>query len=176
VERHPFSHDSGIVKDGPELVRSNIKKNAYSKVLLLWDQQGSGWEKLDPLVCQEKIMTRLRGVSWKDHSAAIVICPELEEWLWHDPSAIQKYLQLAEADFSHQVTQYAKKTTMTIEAAKSKAPKELLQHLFSVKLHKSKVLPAEFSKMAGRANLKTWRQSASFRAMAETLQAWFPGK
>ena len=47
VQRFP-GRDSGMVKEGPEIVRALIKKADYSRLILVWDHHGSGWHARDP--------------------------------------------------------------------------------------------------------------------------------
>lgn len=96
VDRH-FGRDPGVVKDGPELARMKAPKREFSKVILLWDHQGSGWEpRFTPAESEARIQARLDGVSWKDHSCAIALAPELEAWLCQDSSAIARFLGVGE--------------------------------------------------------------------------------
>jgi hypothetical protein len=77
----------------------------------------------------------------------VVIAPELEDWLWHDPSAI--------AD--------------NVEVDMIPGPKERLRQVF-----KRKPLPRDFERITSRANLQAWNSSPSFRILKTTLQNWFP--
>jgi len=174
---HPL-HDSGIVNHGPELVRELVRKDQYRKVILLWDYEGSGCEtkkpRIPPEKCQERVVGGLARVSWKDNSTAIVIVPELEEWLWRDPASIRKHLGLNPGEMEEAVDSYTRKANTTPECIKSEKPKELLQHLFRLTLQRKKALPDDFRKIAARANLKLWCASTSFQSLVTTLAAWFP--
>jgi hypothetical protein len=163
--------DSGIAKYGPEQVRG--QKTKFKKVVLIWDYHGSGWEtrkkKVPPPECQERINTRLAGVSWKDNSAAIILVPELEEWLWHDPEAIRLCLGLSAPNMDQTIRKYADENKQRPEDCILNSPKELLRKLF----HR-KPLPEDFKNIAACANLDSWRQSASFSALVTAMTAWFP--
>jgi hypothetical protein len=170
VERST-SRDWGMVIDGPERVRG--KKALYNKLVLIWDYHGSGWEtknkKVAPPECQSRIIKRLAGVSWKDNSAAIILVPELEEWLWRDPESIRQCLELSAPQMDEAIQRYAKKKNKKVEHCKSNCPKELLRELFL-----RKPLPEDFKNIASRANLDSWRRSSSFNTLVTTLATWFP--
>jgi hypothetical protein len=87
-----------MVRDGPEIARALVNKVAYSRLILLWDHHGSGWHCAgDEAVA--RIEERLEGVTWADRSAAVVMVPELEEWLWHCPASLGRYLDLSDVEF-----------------------------------------------------------------------------
>jgi hypothetical protein len=144
VDRHPY-RDSGVFTDGPELVRM-IPKGDYHRFILAFDHHGSGCNR-PPEECATTVQERLDSFTFKDRSMVVVIDPELEEWLWHDPSVI--------AD--------------NIEAHTTVGPKERLRQFF-----KRKPRPQDFEQIASRADLRTWNSSHSFRILKETLQNWFP--
>jgi hypothetical protein len=33
-----------MVKEGPEIARALVKKTEYSRLILVWDHHGSGWD------------------------------------------------------------------------------------------------------------------------------------
>src|ERR1035438_5004683 len=90
VERCP-GHDPGMVNKGPELVRMQYKGH-FAKAILVWDHHGSDWDlRYSPEQAALHMQHRLDTCTWKDASAAIVVVPELEEWLWHDPAALCRH-------------------------------------------------------------------------------------
>ena len=76
IRRFP-GRDSGMVNQGPEVARVLANKLDYSRVLLVWDHHGSGWESRNPQQAVSRIQERLDGVTWTDRSSAIVFVPEL---------------------------------------------------------------------------------------------------
>jgi hypothetical protein len=92
VDRHT-GRDPGMVKNGPELVRMEVSKTEFEKLILIWDHQGSGWENESADRAQEKTRTRLAQVTWENRSEAVAVVPEIEEWLWHSPISLADHLQ-----------------------------------------------------------------------------------
>ncbi len=150
VERHP-NRDAGVFRTGPELLRA-IPKAHYRYFVIALDHDGSGCNKR-PEECAIVLQNRLDSFTFADRSMVVVVAPELEEWLWHDPSAIG---EAAWAD-----------ATL--------GPKERLRQVFTAN-HQRRPRPLDFEQIATRASLYAWTSSPSFRILKETLQNWFPGR
>lgn len=129
VDRYA-GRDAGMVKNGPETIRQKPGlKDQYHYVLLLWDHKGSGWEGRTVESARNALQQRLDRVTWEGRSAAVAICPELEEWLWHDSSAIRTYLGLSVPEFSSRIQRFCEQHGLEQEAARRGKPKELWRHL-----------------------------------------------
>ncbi|MBI4909320.1 MAG: hypothetical protein HY820_37220 [Acidobacteria bacterium] len=161
VEPHE-GRDSGMIKDGPETIRRKLRKDEYGKAILLWDHHGSGREATPPQKAERNLALRLEYCTWKDRSAAIVVVPELEEWLWQDPRAIERFYGL---DSVH-LTEAAKQAM--------NQPKEALVAVHYKVRRKAKLQPADFEKLSTLANHRLWRKCPSFNRFMNTLEMWFP--
>ncbi len=99
-----------MVKKAPEIARVMVDKLSYSRLLLTWDHHGSGWESRRTCGwAAERIQERLDGVTWIGRSAAVVMVPELEEWLWRCPESIARHLGVRDSDFIALVEQAAQR-------------------------------------------------------------------
>jgi hypothetical protein len=87
VDRHPY-RDSGVFRNGPELLRAK-PKNEYGHFIVALDHHGSGCNS-QPDECGRVVQERLDSFTFKDRSHVVFIAPELEKWLWHKPSADPK--------------------------------------------------------------------------------------
>jgi hypothetical protein len=145
VDRH-VNRDPGVFGEGPEFIRRTIPKNDYSHFILALDHHGSGCNK--PLAeCAKALQARMDSCTFKDCSIVVLLDPELEEWLWHDPAAIP----------------------CSVVAGTIPGPKERLRQVF-----KRKPLPRDFEQITAGADLQAWNSSPSFRILKTTLQNWFP--
>jgi hypothetical protein len=173
VDRHA-GRDSGMVKDGPELIRMKIKKAEFQKVLLIWDYHGSGESRL-PQQSRDAIRLRLRQVTWEDRSEAVVVVPEIEEWLWHDPAALAQNLEIDIARLQQHIDSFVLERTEDEGTCKMHYPKELFEFCL-YQTRRRKPLPEDFRLISASANLIGWQASTTFAALVEILRNWFPGE
>lgn len=148
VDRHT-DHDAGVCRSGPELLRA-VPKGEFRYFIVAFDHHGSGCNSR-PEVCASAVQDRLDSFTFTGRSTVIAIAPELEEWLWCDPSAVGDA-----TGFEH-----------------ISDPKERLHRVF---LRREKRIPRarDFEQIAAGANLNLWTSSPSFQILKETLQNWFP--
>jgi hypothetical protein len=66
--------------------------NQYSKALIMLDHEGCGQEQKERTELEKSIEAQLANSGWKDRSAAIVINPELENWVWSDSPHVDTVL------------------------------------------------------------------------------------
>lgn len=78
---HPW-HDSGCLLNGYDFLRPFI--NRYIHALIMLDHEGCGQENKSRIAIEESIEKQLADSGWHDRAAAIVIEPELENWVWSD--------------------------------------------------------------------------------------------
>lgn len=173
VEVRRFSGlDPGVVEEGPELSRS--RKVDFRHVILLWDHHGSNWESADE--AEQSVVGRLKSVTWGDRCGAIAIQPELEAWLWHSPDAIREWLRFkGEQDFVGHLEAVAKGMNLTLEEARQKRPKELLEGA-AQRRGRGKPLAKDIGLMASAASLRRLENCPSFGRLARVLRGWFPGQ
>jgi hypothetical protein len=86
---HP-NRDPGCRLQGHELLRA-MQRN-FRFALLMFDLDGSGVVGLDRAEVEAEVESRLAASGWKDRSAAIVIAPELEIWVWADSPWVDRVL------------------------------------------------------------------------------------
>lgn len=171
VRRHD-GRDSGVFRDGPELVRND--KPQYARLLLLWDHHGSGQERrLSPEESAADVQGRLNSVTWKDRSAANVLVPELEEWLWHCPAAIGAWIKENDATLDAWQEEFARASNRPLDEVHRHHPKELL-HFVCRKSRQRIPVPRDYESIAQGASLTAWRSSPSFNRLVVQIQGWFP--
>lgn len=82
VHVHP-AHDPGCFSDGPEFLRFALNQAHHALIAL--DHEGSGQEHdMNRMEMEDDLEKRLADTGWSGRSAAVVIAPELENWVWSD--------------------------------------------------------------------------------------------
>lgn len=85
---HP-ERDPGCLSRGHDFLRPFIASHGHALVLL--DHQGCGRETIPVEELERELETRLSAVGWQGY-AAIVIAPELENWVWSDSPHVDHVL------------------------------------------------------------------------------------
>ncbi len=76
--------DPGCLLEGHDFLRPFANK--YRHALLMLDRRGCGKDHIDREILEVEIEKNLKVSGWGDRAAAIVIDPELENWIWsHSP-------------------------------------------------------------------------------------------
>lgn len=85
---HP-KRDPGVFRQCHDFLRS--QQRLASHALVVFDREGCG-KQSTRLALEEEVETRLRQNGWEGRSAAVVIDPELEVWVWGGYAAVAKTL------------------------------------------------------------------------------------
>lgn len=83
-------HDSGCLLHGADFLRPFV--NQYNHALILLDHEGCGKEHKSRTALEDNIESQLANSGWHDRAAAIVIDPELENWVWSDSPHVDSVL------------------------------------------------------------------------------------
>lgn len=172
VRRFP-GRDPGMVKEGPEIARRLVDKREYARLVLVWDHQGSGWHQREPADAVRLVEVRLHGVTWESRSAAVVVVPELEEWLWHCQPALARRLNMPLGEFETLVSRLAAKRYGSIVDARRRAPKELFKDVLWSRERRGPLLE-DFEALGAAANLDHLSVSETFGRLRGILRHWFP--
>ena len=86
---HP-NRDPGCRLQGHELLRT--MQRTFRFALLMFDLDGSGVFGPNRTEVEAEVEAKLLVSGWKDRSAAIVIAPELEIWVWADSPLVDRVL------------------------------------------------------------------------------------
>ena len=73
-------HDPGCLDRSAELLASFCTTHAHAMVI--FDREGCGQDTESRSELEATVETALRKAGWGDRTAAIVIDPELENWVW----------------------------------------------------------------------------------------------
>ena len=89
VDRY-VKRDSGCCRTSHEYLRPFARQFEYAMVV--FDRDGSGRESQTRDEIESSVEQELAKNGWRDRSAAIVIVPELEAWVWSDSPEVAKAL------------------------------------------------------------------------------------
>jgi len=91
VEIHVhIERDPGCYHKGHIFLRPFSKQFGYS--MILFDRVGSGQENRSRNELEREVEENLRVTGWAGRSAAVVIEPELENWVWSESSQVDRVL------------------------------------------------------------------------------------
>lgn len=86
---HP-DRDPGCLLRAHDLLRPLVGR--YEQAMVVLDQKGCGQEEVERSLLEADIERRLGGAGWEDRAAAVVIAPELENWVWSDSPHVDRAL------------------------------------------------------------------------------------
>jgi hypothetical protein len=89
ILRHP-EQDSGCRLGGAEYLA--VFANQYDHALLMFDREGCGKEHATAAELEIEAEAALRGVGWANRSAAVVLDPELDIWVWNESPHVAETL------------------------------------------------------------------------------------
>lgn len=167
VDRY-VKRDSGCRGTSHDYLRPFI--NHFDYAIVLFDRHGSG-QDADPREAIEMgVEEQLERNGWKGRSAAIVLDPELEIWVWSDSSEVDEVLGWRGQAPPLREWLVTKKFR-DVETAKPPDPKEAMkQALRSVG---KKPSASQFRELAEKVGVGRCEDPA-FLKFKQTLQTWFP--
>ena len=167
VHVHPH-RDPGCFLAAHKFLEPMVRQ--YAHALVVFDRMGCGREKRSRSVLENSVQKRLSRAGWKDRARAIVIDPELEQWVWIDSPEVPECLGWA----GRQPDLHAWLTTNGLwaeNAMKPSDPKIAVQRaLEKVRRPRSSSI---YRKMAERVDFGSC-SDAAFHKLRITLQEWFP--
>ena len=163
-----FERDPGCARQGVELL-SNLA-GYYHHGLLMFDHEGSGREEIHPQELQRELNSQLTSSGWGDRARAIVLCPELEAWVWSgsphvDEAAGWRGRQPA---LRHWLTE---NEWLQPGEVKPGRPKESFE--FALREARKRRSSSLYQQIAERVSLSRC-QDPSFLEFRSTLRQWFP--
>jgi hypothetical protein len=160
--------DPGCLNKGHDFLRPFI--NTFHHALVILDREGCGKEnrfKREEL--ENDIEQRLNCSGWGDRAAAIVIDPELENWLWSDSPEVD--MALGWKGKSPSLRDWLKdKKFLTGNSIKPTQPKEAVESALKiVNISRSSSI---YYKIAQKVSLKRC-QDPAFMKLKMKLIRWF---
>lgn len=167
VIRHP-GHDPYVYGHGHELLRERARD--YSHGLLVLDFDGSGARESGPVEVERRLEQALARSGWTaDSAAAVVICPELEVWLWGRLDRAAAVLGVGVTELRDGLARFGLR-----EDEKVERPKEALEHALRSICRQRPKSAAVFVEFARGMGSFDECQDRAFRKLLAVLRRWFP--
>lgn len=166
IYRHP-QKDPGCFLTGHDFLRPFI--NRYEHALVILDREGCGKEILDRAKLEDEVEGRLSSSGWGERSAAIVIDPELENWLWSSSPEVDTVLGW-KGKSPKLCTWLSDKGFLSGEAVKPRPPKQALQE--ALRYVRKPWSSSLFHQIAKKVSLQRCSDPAFFK-LKEKLRQWF---
>lgn len=164
---HP-ERDAGCRLRGWELLRTQQRDYHYS--LLAFDREGCGAEASSRMDLEAEAERQLAEAGWAGRSAAIVINPELDAWMWSDSPHLDDILGWQGRQPS--LREWLEKRGQLVAGeTKPARPKETLEA--AVKAARKARSSALYREVAERVSLERCTDPA-FSKLRVTLRHWFP--
>lgn len=164
-------HDSGLARDARAFATQFLRQ--YKHALIMLDYHGSGFEQArDPIPAEalsERLTNELAASGWEDRAAAIVIDPELENWVWSPSPHVDEILGWKAKQ--PPLREFLRSENLWGDTPKSHDPKKAMEYA----LRKSNIPRSSslYGRLAESVSLKNCIDPA-FIQLRETLQRWFP--
>lgn len=165
---HPES-DPGCLLRSDTFLRSFV--NRYSHAIVMFDREGSGCQsKARREELEEEVACSLARNGWQERASAIVIDPELENWVFSDSPEVDAAIGW-KSDYPSLRGWLKEKGFYKPGRAKPFPPKEALEAaLRYARMPRSSYI---YGRLAERVGLGRCTDRA-FQKLKETLQSWFP--
>jgi hypothetical protein len=165
-----IGNDSGSYNDSHELLRPYARD--YGFALILFDYEGSGIENIKTREQAEAEVEHLLSINgWDDRSSAIVIYPELENWMWVDNPNVEDAIGWEQQESLY--TWARKEGLMGFQDSKPIRPKESLEK--ALRINKTSKSSAIYKKIATNVSYRKCNDLA-FVKFIKKLKEWFGGE
>ena len=161
-------HDPGCRKIGAEFLRPYV--HTYRYALVLFDREGCGSSEA-PAELERAVEQSLARNGWPGRSAAVVIDPELEIWVWANSPLVAEALGWQQQRWPALRRWLDDQGLWPEGQAKPPAPKEAMQQ--ALRKAGKPWSAAIFKQLAARVGIKGCTDPA-FSKLREVLQSWFP--
>ncbi len=165
IEVHP-RHDSGIVNESHTFLRPF--SDQYKYAIVICDQEGSGRESENAEKIEQEIEEKLSENGWGKRGLAIVVHPEIENWVWVNAAQLHNALDWSlPNDIYDWLVKYGWKKA---EELKPKRPKEAFES--TLKLSKIPRSSSLYKEICSAASYKLCKDRA-FLKLRNMLIIWF---
>lgn len=164
-------HDPGCLNASAGLLQAYLRTHAHA--LVVFDREGCGRDQNPRGELEKLVESDLHKAGWQERAAAVVIDPELENWLWADSPHVASALHWAGQDLGLRAWLVQQGFLQSEQEVKPARPKEARDAVLKqVRLPASAAL---YKKLAESVSLEKCVDPA-FRKLVDTLRRWFPAE
>jgi hypothetical protein len=166
IRPHP-EHDPGCLLRSHEFLGPFQRQ--YRFAIVVFDREGCGSND-ERVKLEASVEEKLTRNGWKDRCAAIVIDPELENWVWSESPHVGEFLGWTK--HRPDVREWLRASgALAAGASKPNRPKEAMELVLRhTKKPRSSTI---YEALAKKIGLSTCRDEA-FGKLRTVLQSWFP--
>jgi hypothetical protein len=162
---HP-ERDPGCRHHGAEFLRPFQRRHHHA--LVVFDREGSGKQRRREEI-EAELDAQLGTSGWGERAAAIVIDPEVEQWVWSQSPAVEEVLGWAGRDPSLGAW-LRQERWWHAGAPKPHRPKEAMQA--ALRMVGKPRSSSQYRALASKVTLQRC-QDPAFLALLEVLRRWF---
>jgi hypothetical protein len=163
---HP-QHDPGCFLRSQEFLRAFLRSHA--RALVVFDREGCGGEPRSRVTIEQEVERSLAANGWGDRAAAVVIDPEMEQWVWTDCPEVDAVLGWR--DHAPSLRSWLRSSGRLLPGhPKPLRPKEAVQE--ALRLVRKPRSSALYQDLATVTRIETCVDSA-FGKLRATLATWF---
>ena len=162
---HPY-RDPGCRLEAPAFLRGF--QNRYKYALVVFDRDGSGKELSSRIELETELENNLFVSGWRDKAKAIVIDPELENWIWIKSQKLAQVINWANIDALYNWLQ--DNDFLLNEDSKPRCPKEAFEKaLYISKKRRSSSIYTEIASQVSFLGCT----DQSFNKLIDCIKVWF---
>jgi len=160
-------HDSGCYGNGTAFLSAFTEMYRYA--ILIFDYEGCGAENKSVGEIERELENELNTSGWNGRADVVIICPELENWVWSDSPHVDR--ELGWSDETVPMREWLiSKGFLDTKNAKPTRPKEAMEAV----LYKSRKPRSSsiYKSLAGKVSFQRCTDS-SFNKFLNVLKTWF---
>ncbi len=160
------NRDPGCRTQSSDFLKAFQKKYRYS--LIIFDKEGCGKESLSRTELEAEVERSLSCNGWANRSKAIVIDPELENWIWIKSRKLAEVINWKNTESLYQWL--AEQGYMDSNSLKPNSPKEAFEK--ALYISKKRRSSSIYKQIASQVSFKSCSDLA-FLKLKETITNWF---
>ncbi len=160
------NRDPGCRTQSSDFLKTFQKKYKFS--LVIFDKEGCGKESLTRTELEEDVEKTLSFNGWANRSKAIVIDPELENWIWIKSPRLAEIINWENTESLYQWLE--EQGYLAINNTKPNSPKEAFEK--ALYISKKRRSSSIYKQIATQVSFKTCID-LSFLKLKDTINNWF---